>query len=285
MSGFFGNFITEKNLVLNSLIIGITSSTLSIKAVELLKNKFKIEGNNFNTLYTIPKLSNFIAVSFLGLILVLFHRNTTKNISITPVEWFVISILLGFLLGFLFFIFLEREENENKLFLALLGIIMFSSGSAYYLNLSPLFVNLLVGFVIGNLFKSKEVLNELFRKIEFPLYAIILIYTGSIMKIDNFVIFLVGLFIYLIFRYSIKYFNGWLAYHLSFDKSKFGRTIGIGLNSQGIIAIAMMINFQQFSDNPLTNTIFSIIVFASLINEILSIKMIKDLLIDLNEIK
>ncbi|MCM8828585.1 MAG: hypothetical protein NC902_04785, partial [Candidatus Omnitrophica bacterium] len=71
----------------------------------------------------------------------------------------------------------------------------------------------------------------------------------------------------------------------SFDKTKFNQIIGKGLNTQGIIAIAIMVNYQQIYNNQLSNTIFSIIVFAVLINEIFSTKITKDLLIDLNEIK
>lgn len=285
MRSFLQNLISIENLVVNSLIIGLTASTLSIYVLEVLKNKFQIEGENFNTLSTIPKLNNFISISFVGLIFALNHKGTTKIISFTPIEWFVISILISLLLGFLFFIFLEREETENKLFLALLGIIIFSSGSAYFLNLSPLFFNLLVGFVIGNLIKSKDALTEFFKKMESPFHIIILIYAGTLIKIDNFYIFIVGLVSYLIIRYLLKFFIGWFAFNLSLDKSKFDKSIGKGLTSQGIIAIAIVINFQQVFNNPLMNTIFAIVIFSSLINDILSTKFTKDLLIDLNEIK
>lgn len=285
MRSFLQNLISIENLVVNSLIIGLTASTLSIYVLEVLKNKFQIEGENFNTLSTIPKLNNFISISFVGLIFALNHKGTTKIISFTPIEWFVISILISLLLGFLFFIFLEREETENKLFLALLGIIIFSSGSAYFLNLSPLFFNLLVGFVIGNLIKSKDALTEFFKKMESPFHIIILIYAGTLIKIDNFYIFIVGLVSYLIIRYLLKFFIGWFAFNLSLDKSKFDKSIGKGLTSQGIIAIAIVINFQQVFNNPFMNTIFAIVIFSSLINDILSTKFTKDLLIDLNEIK
>ena len=285
MEHFYKNLMTLNSLLTNSLIIGITSSTLSPSVLESLKNKFQIEGKNFHTLFLIPKLNNFLSLFILGLMFSIFHSGSTGIISITPVEWFVVSIFIGLFLGFLFFIFLEREENENKLLIAILGIIIFTSGSAYYLNLSPLFINLIVGLVIGNFYKSKELIIELFKKLEYHFYIIILIYAGALIRIDNFLIFIFGLLAYLFLRYFIKYFSGWVAYKASFDKTKFNQIIGKGLNTQGIIAIAIMVNYQQIFNNQLSNTIFSIIVFAVLINEIFSTKITKDLLIDLNEIK
>jgi len=46
-----------------------------------------------------------------------------------------------------------------------------------------------------------------------------------------------------------------------------------------------MVNFLQVYDNPLVDSLFAIILVAVLVNEILSIKLTKDLLIDLIEIK
>lgn len=281
----FQNILSIENIITNSLIIGISASTFSNGVLESIQSKFEVSGTNFNTLQRISKINNFLAITFLGLMFTIFHKGQTSGIHITPVEWFVLNIVLGLIIGFLFFVFLEREENENKLLVALLGIIIFSSGTAYYMNFSPLFLNLLAGFVIGNIIKSKDILVSVFKKLEHPFYVIILIYAGAIIRIDNFWIFFAGLFLYILIRVVIKYFNGWLSYHSCFDKNKFSPRIGLGLNTQGIIAITMMVNFQQVYDNPLTNTLFAVIITAVLINEILSTKLTKDLLIDLSEIK
>lgn len=285
ISNFFKNILSLESIFANSLIIGISASTFSQAVLESIQNKFDVSGNNFNTLQKIPKVNNFIALTFLGLMFAILHIGRTSGVSITPIEWFVINIALGLLIGFLFFVFLEREENETKLLVALLGIIIFSSGAAYYMNFSPLFINMLVGFVIGNAFQSKDVLSSIFKKLEHPFYVIILIYAGATIRIDNFGLFILGVVLYVVIRIIVKYFNGWLSYHSCFDKSKFSSRIGWGLNTQGIIAITMAVNFQQVYDNPLTNTIFAIIVFGVLINEILSTKLTKDLLLDLSEIK
>lgn len=285
ISNLFQNILDFQSIIINSLITGISASTLSVIVLESIQSKFEVSGNNFDTLQKIPKINNFIALTLFGLMFAVFHKGQTSGIQVTSVEWFVINIALGLIIGFLFFVFLEREENETKLLIALLGIIIFSSGVAYFMNFSPLFLNMLVGFVIGNFLKSKDLISSIFRKLEHPFYVIILIYAGANIRIDNFWIFVSGLILYVVFRFVVKYFNGWFTYQFSYDKSKFSSRIGLGLNTQGMIAIAMMVNFQQVYDNPLANSLFAIILIGVLINEILSTKLTKDLLIDLSEIK
>ncbi|MCX8010933.1 MAG: hypothetical protein N3A61_07260, partial [Ignavibacteria bacterium] len=120
---------------------------------------------------------------------------------------------------------------------------------------------------------------------ENAIYIILLIYAGTLIRFDNSLVLLFGLALYLIFRFLIKYFNGWVAYKLCVDKTKFNQNIGSGLFPQGLISFSIVISFQQMYMSSLTHTIFAIILFASLISEVISNKILKDLLIDYNEIK
>jgi xanthosine utilization system XapX-like protein len=171
---FYNETLSLENIIANSLMIGISALTFSPKALELIQNRFEVSGNNFDTIHKISKVNNFSALTFLGLLFAIFQQGKTNGIQITPVEWFLINIAFGLLIGFLFFIFLEREENEAKLLIGLLGIIIFSSGAAYIVNFSPLFLNMFVGFVTGNILKSKETLVSIFKKLEHPFYVFLL---------------------------------------------------------------------------------------------------------------
>lgn len=284
LTQFFSQILNINEILINSLIIGITAVTFSGEVLNSIRSKFSVSGSNFNALVSVSQLNNFFAIVIVGTVFAVFRKGSTLNFEISPTEWFVISSVLGLLIGFLFFVFLERETNETKLLLALLGIIIFSSGSAYFLNLSPIFLNLMVGFVIGNFFKEKESLLEIFKKLDHPFYVIILIYAGSLLFIDNMVIFISGILIYVLARYCIKYFTGWFAYHSSFDKNIFSPMIGKGLNTQGVIAITIMVSFYQVYSNPLIHQVYAIVIFSVLINETLSTRILKNLLIDLNEI-
>lgn len=282
---FFQNYVVFNDAIVISLFIGITSIVLSSSIPERIGKNFRPEGNNFRTLMLIPDLNNLIAVSFFGMLAAVTSAMSGKKIFVTPIEWFLISALGGLILGFLFFIFLEKEENENHLLISLIGIIAFTSGIAYTFNLSPIFLNLLAGIVVGNLIKSSNRLYSILKKFEEFFFAIILIYAGSLLEIDNINLFLGVFIIYIVIRYVIKSINGHLAYFFAFDRTQYGSSIGKGLNTQGLVALAIVINFHQIFESQFSSVIFSAIVLAVLINDLLSEKLIKNLLIDLNEIK
>jgi Kef-type K+ transport system membrane component KefB len=281
---FFAELLTFNEALANALVIGTTASTYSYSVLQILKNKFHIEGPNYKSLLFSSSISNIISIILFGMLFSIVHQGVPKNLDITITEWFVINIVIGIVIGILFFIFLEREENENKLFLALMGIIIFTSGVAYYLNFSTLFISLIMGIFIANTSKVFKRIEATLEKLEHPFYVIILIYAGSILSVTDWFIWGAGLGLYLILRMNVKNFNGWFAYQASYDKTAFSPTIGKGLNSQGMIAIAMALNFIQVYENVFSITIFSVIITAVIVNEFLSIKWTRDVLIDLNEI-
>lgn len=281
---FFDSELTLPESLVNALVLGTTASTYSPTVIDTLAKKFKISGPNFTTLSFDSSISNVISIILFGMLFSIVHIGKTHNLPITITEWFVINVLLGIVIGILFFIFLEREQSENKLFLALMGIIIFTSGAAYYLNFSSLFITMILGIFIANTSKVYEKIEETLTKVEHPFYVFILIYAGATININNWLLWMGGLILYLVVRMSIKNFNGWFAYQASYDKSAFNPTIGKGLNSQGMIAIAMALNFIQVYRNQFVDLIFAIVIFSVIVNEFLSIKWTRDLLIDLNEV-
>lgn len=281
---FFTNLLSFDEALVNALVLGTSASTYSPSVLQTLKNKFHIEGPNYNSLLFNSSISNIISIVLFGMLFSIVHQGVPKNLDITITEWFMINIAIGIVIGILFFIFLEREENENKLLLALMGIIIFTSGVAYYLNFSTLFISLIMGIFIANTSKVYKRIESTLEKLEHPFYVIILIYAGSILNVTDWAIWGAGLLLYLILRMNIKNFNGWFAYQASYDKTAFSPTIGKGLNSQGMIAIAMALNFIQVYENDFSITIFGVIIAAVIVNEFLSIKWTRDVLIDLNEI-
>jgi len=281
---FFSGNLTFDEALVNALVLGTTASTYSPSVLQTLRHKFNIDGPNYKSLLFSSSISNIISIISFGMLFSIVHQGVPKNLDITVTEWFVINIVIGIIIGILFIIFLEREEDENKLFLALMGIIIFTSGVAYYLNFSTLFISLIMGIFIANTSKVHKRLEAALEKLEHPFYVIILIYAGSILYVNNWYIWVAGLGLYLILRMNIKNFNGWFAYQASYDKTAFSPTIGKGLNSQGLIAIAMALNFIQVYENEFSILVFSVIIAAVIVNEFLSIKWTRDVLIDLNEI-
>ena len=117
-------------------ILAVSSVVASPAALHLVKKRLGAKGHLTETLDRVLRFNELIAIVAFGAILCIFHReNPDLSGRPTDVEWFVLSLILGGSLGVLFFLFIGKEHDEDKQFLALVGIIVFSSGLAHSLEL------------------------------------------------------------------------------------------------------------------------------------------------------
>ena len=67
----------------------------------------------------------------------------------------------------------------SRLFVALAGAIVVASGASYYLNLSPLYTNLVLGFILANSGGSHRDVTRLLLATERPVYLALLVFAGA----------------------------------------------------------------------------------------------------------
>ena len=100
------------------------------------------------------RIDALVAVVAFGLVLAIFHQGDVAPGVRPPTatEWAVINLAVGVASGVLFHLFLgpRGHLDEGRLFVALAGAIVVASGASYYLNLSPIFTNLVLGFILAN---------------------------------------------------------------------------------------------------------------------------------------
>ena len=66
------------------------------------------------------------------------------------------------------------DPRNSRLFVALAGAIVVASGASYYLNLSPLYTNLVLGFILANSGGSHRDVTRLLLATERPVYLALL---------------------------------------------------------------------------------------------------------------
>ncbi len=93
---------------------------------------------------------------------------------------FLISTIVPIVLGFLFYRLTKKRTSEQDILVYLLGFIFFISGAAFYFNLSPLYVSMVMGIAYSNLTKIQERLYPLLLSVEKPLYIVFLILIGAL---------------------------------------------------------------------------------------------------------
>jgi Kef-type K+ transport system membrane component KefB len=166
---------------------------------------------------------------------------------------------------------------------------VFASGAAYYLNLSPIFINLVLGIMLANTSSIRHRLLEMMHSVEKPFYVVILVFAGAAWNLaalaERWPLFAFCAGLYLLLRYWGKSFGGYAAYTTSENPEQLPRRIGLGLLSQGAVAVAMIVNYRQVYKNEFIDIAISCVLVSVILYEFLSPKLTKNILIDANEIQ
>ncbi len=272
-------------LIPAAYVLGTTAMVTAPSAVALVKLRFR--GHRYHVTHTLQHVigfNNLLGIIVFGFLFCFIHVGETAGIRpLTAVEWINLSVMLGILLGILFHLLVRREHDENELLLALIGIVVYGSGIAYYLHLSPLFLNLIVGIVLTNLSPLRRLLYETLHSTERPFFIIFLIFVGAMWNIHAVWGYLL-VPAYILVRMAAKFLGGYLAY-LSIEKKRLlVPNVGWGLLSQGGVALALVVNYQQVYQNRFTDLVVCCILVSVIINELMSPRLARDFLADLGEI-
>lgn len=269
-------------------VLGATGAVSATTAIGVVRQHYQASGSLANLLQFVVGFDELLGIMLFGFVFCFFHVGQTSGIRpLTTTEWVAVNILFGLVLGILFFLFLGGEESQPKLMLALIGIVVFSSGAAYYLNLSPLFINLALGIMLANTSKIRDRLLRILQSVEKPFYVVLLVFAGAAWQVTlnhHWSIWLGLVLLYGLLRFLGKFIGGYLAYSTSENPDRLARRVGLGLLSQGGVAVAMIINYQQVYKNDFTDIVVTCVLVSVLVNEFLSPKLTKDLLVDVGEV-
>lgn len=270
-----------------ALALGAAAAVSGETAVRVVRAHYQARGKVTELLQQVTWLDDSLGIILFGSVFCIFHMDEPSSMqALNSPEWVLISIAFGLLLGFLFHLFLGEEENEQKLLLALIGIVIFSSGAAYYLNLSPLLVNLVLGILLANTSSNRGRLLDVLQSVEKPIYVVLLVFAGASWDFtgQRWYVLLALTAVYILLRYTGKVVGGWLAYITSGRPELSARRAGQGLISHGGLAVAMLINYQQVYHHQFSGLIHTCILLSVIINEIISPKLAKDLLLNVEEL-
>ncbi|HEX3274612.1 MAG TPA: hypothetical protein VHR43_07140 [Gemmatimonadales bacterium] len=219
------------------------------------------------------RIDALIGVVAFGLVLAIVHRGDVAPGVRPPTatEWAVINLALGAASGVLFHLFLGRREGTadragiSRLFVATAGAIVVASGASYYLNLSPLYTNLVLGFILANSGAAHRDVTRLLAATERPVYLALLVFAGaawSPASVD--LLFLAPAFV--LVRLVARFVGARVAGDLVAPPALRAPRMARGLLAQGGLAVAIAVNYTQVRPdlNPrliLTATLLSVLLF------------------------
>ncbi len=169
--------------------------------------------------------------------------------ALSLVEWFAFSVLLGLFFGILFLSLTRIRPRTQELLLLLIGLVLFAAGTAFYLSLSPLFICMIAGVVIGNLSPMRRRVYAALSQWEKPIYIIMLVLAGALLEFSSWWIPpLVAAYVGL--RILAKWMGGLLASKLRPRDLNLPGTFGLALTPQGGISLAIAISFVLIYNPP-----------------------------------
>jgi len=259
--------------VVQAVTLAAIATLSSPAAVDAFVSRARVRAPVLPVLQLTARIDALVAVVAFGLVLAVFHQGKVAPAVRPPTatEWAVINLAVGVASGVLFHLFLgprgtaEEPEGASRLFVALAGAIVVASGASYYLNLSPIYTNLILGFILSNSGSSHRDVTRLLLATERPVYLALLIFAGAAWSPGSIdLLFIAPAFVAI--RLAARFFGGWVAGVQLAPAER--RTPGLarGLLAQGGIGVAIAVNYAQVRPdlNPrlvLTATLLSVLLF------------------------
>jgi len=272
---------SPRDAALSAAALACFAAADSAEPFDLLARRYEVSGRLAALLRNGTRLGDITVILAFGLIFCVFHENAPGAQDYSPALWAWVTVLLGGALGFLFSLFLVGDESDNSRFLALVGIIAFASGGAYFLELSPLAVNLSMGFVLVNFARGGQLLHTTLESTERPMTIVLLIFAGALWERTELVPTLLGLGGFLVARTGAK----WVASVIAGWGTSLRKDLFRGLLAHGDVTLAMAVSFRLVYDGEAARIAYSVVLGSIILNDLIAPRLLRGLLVDEGDIQ
>ena len=266
-----------------ALGIGAAACLASPLAIEAMMGGLTNRGRVASVVEDCARASQNLAILVLGFVFATARATSSSSaIQLTIVEWALAASALGILSGLLFSLFLGKESQPAKIFLATIGLVTFAAGTAAALGLSPIFVALLAALTAASTSSHAAAIREQVTRLQHPLFVLIAVFAGMLWSPGPLHIWIFPL-IYVTIRYLARYVWTRTFDILLLDPPTQLPNIGHSLLSQGALSAAIAINFSQrfpvFSSMILTT-----ILCGALLFDLMAGRWLRTILVDAGEL-
>jgi hypothetical protein len=242
-------------------------------AVDAVVERLRVPSRVPPVLQLTARMDALVAVVAFGLVLAIFHQGDVAPgvRPPTPTEWAVINVAVGVASGVLFHLFLgpRGHLDEGRLFVALAGAIVVASGASYYLNLSPIFTNLVLGVILVNSGGAHRDVARLLLSTERPVYLALLLFAGAAWSPGSVdLLFIAPLFV--LIRVGARFLGGAIAGGHVAPPELRAAGLGRGLLALGGLGVALAVNYGQVYPDLYPRLVLTATLLAVLLFEIVA---------------
>jgi Kef-type K+ transport system membrane component KefB len=249
------------------LMLSLNSPTLLCMASNVIPKR----GNYYYLSRFLVSVSGFWGIVGLALLSSFWHYPVFEFKLILKGGIFLfLSTIFPALIGFLFHFLTKKRAPEEQMLVYLLGLVFFVSGAAFYFNLPPLYLSMVLGITFSNLTRRHEKLYPLLLSTEKPLYIIFLILIGALWEVN--LDYRVGILIaLLVVLRAIAYALPLPLFKVVLDfPLRLPARFGLSFLSSGGIGVAFAVSLKLAYPLPMTDVFLTIALFGILITEFIS---------------
>jgi hypothetical protein len=262
------------------LWLTVTAAIASVSTpagIAMVSSNFRARGQVRELLLVIAALDGVVGVVALDLGYSVFH-DLTRGGAVPAAGWFwaLSSVALAVVCAVAFLWLGRLRPSREELVLYLLGISALSAGAALQLQLSPLFVGMVLGGIVINLSPDGDRIFDVMGRWEQPIYVVMLLLAGALLRFPTWWIVPAAL------AYSVARLLGKLGGNLMMVKLAglpidVPRRLGLGLISQGGISLAMVLSAVltlgpanlMMGDFLAVDLLFSTVVIGVVVSELI----------------
>lgn len=269
--------------LLPATVLGAIAATSSLQGSQIAAKSLGRRNLAVRQLEVAASIDAFVAVTAVSVALAAFHVPVDVLVrEPTATEWMVIAGAIGLVGGWLFHLFLGEERSLDRLFIAVAGAVILTTGAATYIGMSALLPGFLLGFILVNTSQQREQVGNLLGRVDRPLYFLMLVSAGALWSPSATDVF-VPLLVFLGLRFSGKVGGAWIAARANGLIDSFGPRWGLALVGQGGLAIAVALDYSLSRSAVVPDLVFTAALCSVLLTDIFSARLARDVVGSLPE--
>ncbi len=237
-----------------------------------------------NQLETSLGVNALVAIVTTGILFAWVHRAPSSALRPpTPTEWAVITVGIGALGGSLFHLFLGEERQVDRLVVSLGGAVILASGTAAYLNVSPVLATLVIGIVLVNTSRARNELRSVLAAAERPFYYVLLLLAGLSWRPSTSATVVAVILLYLVVRTTSKVYAARATTVWNNATPQLGRDWGKALIGQGRLTVALALDYARRPELPIGDVVFTAALASVLLTEFAAARLVRAALLPIVE--
>lgn len=262
--------LPEPVLLMAAVTLGSAASCTAQSSLGIVGKNYKFKNRRLLDLMRyISGIDGFYALGFFALALGILPGGETAPFDLyNSLKWFFTSLAMGIIPALILISLSRVRFSQQEYFVFLIGTVMFCAGLSYEMRYSPLIAGLVCGVVTANYCRHHlRALSEVLRA-EKPIYIILLLLLGASWNFRlDFNLVITG--IYFFVRALGKVIGTFAASRVFKPDYPVPPTLGLGLISEGGLAVAIIINFKLLYP-AVGDSLITVIILAVFANELLS---------------